>query len=216
MGAVWKVLAVPCALTEEVNVARVLHDHRAVFLDRDGTIIHDMKYRYEPEGVQLMLHAVEGLRRLQSAGYRLIIVTNQSAVARGLATEADVRTIHNRLDVLLRDRGIEVSGYYYCPHHPEGDVPEYAVSCDCRKPRPGMLLEAARQADIDLRRSWMLGDIWSDIAAGQAAGCSTVLIPYLPNAREECLEPPTFVAGDLLEAAKLILMEDGTGDDSAN
>lgn len=202
------------AAPKEVSVATMPCDRGAVFLDRDGTIIRDMQFRCNPTDIELMPRAVDGLRRLQDAGYRLIVVTNQSSVARGMATEADVRVIHTKLDQLLRDQGVQVSGYYYCPHHPEGRIPAYAISCDCRKPKPGMLLEAARRVDIDLRLSWMVGDIWSDVAAGQAAGCGTVLVPYLPNAREECLNPPTFVAIDVLDAARLILGEDVTGHDA--
>lgn len=149
---------------------------RAVFLDRDGTINAEVSYIGDPSGIRLEPGAAKGLRRLDRAGFLLVVVSNQSGVARGLHTEDDVRRVNERLRQALAEKGVALDGFYYCPHHPEGVVPEYAKVCDCRKPAPGLLLRAAKDAEIDLGRSYAVGDYTRDLEAGRAAGVRTVLV----------------------------------------
>lgn len=187
---------------------------RAVFLDRDGTIIEDQQYAFDPLRIRFTPFTPEGLRRLSEAGYRLVVVTNQSGVARGYFGEEAVRAMHDHLRQTLRAQGVQIDAFYYCPHHPEGAVAEYAVECECRKPRPGLILKAGRDLGLDLERSWLVGDILDDVAAGQGAGCQTVLLTtdeaaFRDDGAIDERQPPrirpTAKASDLLEAARLIL-----------
>jgi histidinol-phosphate phosphatase family protein len=183
---------------------------RAVFLDKDGTLVDDVPYNVDPAQVRLMPGAGAGLRRLHAAGYRLVVVSNQSGVARGLFPESALAGVEHRLRELLQEEGVPLDGFYWCPHHPEGTVAEYAVACDCRKPAPGLLLRAAREQGIDLARSWFVGDILHDVEAGRAAGCTTVLLDN-GHETEWVLTPqrqPHYTAPDLVAAAALILTAD--------
>ncbi len=179
---------------------------RAVFLDKDGTLVEDVPYNVDPERIRLMPGAAEGLFLLHTAGYELVVVSNQSGVARGMFGEEALGPVEERLRALLREVEVPLAGFYYCPHHPEGSVRSYAVECDCRKPRPGMILRAARDLGIDLERSWFVGDILNDVEAGRRAGCETILIDN-GNETEWVLtreRMPHHVAGDLAEAAFII------------
>ncbi len=149
---------------------------KAVFLDRDDTLIRDPGYLRDPDAVQLMPGAAEAIARLRRAGYRIIVVTNQSGVARGLLDEATLDAIHDRLRRLLAERNAAIDGVYYCPYldGPEAVIDRYRRDSDLRKPRPGMYLLAAREHDIDLAASWSIGDSARDTAAGRAAGCRTI------------------------------------------
>ena len=149
---------------------------RALFLDRDGTVIRNRPYLDTPSGVRLLPNAVRGLKAWIRAGYLPIVVTNQSGIARGLFTRRRLDEIHRRLIALLRDRGVELAGIYVCPHHPEGKISRYAKNCGCRKPKPGLLRRAARERRIDLRASVTVGDSVTDVAAGRAAGTRTILL----------------------------------------
>lgn len=142
----------------------------AAFLDRDGVINLDHGYVHRWEEFDFVPGAVEALRRLQAAGHALVIVTNQSGVARGLYEEADVLALGERLREHLGGEGIQLDAIEYCPHLPAGTVPAYTVDCDCRKPAPGMILRAAGRLGIDLARSMMVGDKPSDIEAAHRAG----------------------------------------------
>ncbi|MBN1124495.1 MAG: HAD family hydrolase [Sedimentisphaerales bacterium] len=150
--------------------------NRAIFLDRDDTLIEDPGYINHPSQVKLLPHVCEALIDLRQMGYKLVIVTNQSAVARGIVTEDGLEEIHQRLIGLLRHEGASIDRIYYCPYHPNGIIPEYRKDSDLRKPNPGMLLSAAQEMEIDLEASWMLGNSYRDIAAGMRAGCKTILI----------------------------------------
>lgn len=150
--------------------------NRAVFLDKDGTLVRDVPFNDDPLKVELMPGVVEGLHRLAEAGFLLVVVTNQSGLARGLMTERGLRQTLARTVQLLAVAGIDLDGVYMCPHHPEGVVPPLRRACDCRKPQPGLLLRAAEDLDIDLGRSWLIGDILDDIEAGNRAGCRSVLL----------------------------------------
>lgn len=148
----------------------------AVFFDRDGTLIEEAHYLADPEQVRLIPGAADAVRALNAAGVLVIVVTNQSGVARGYFPESRVGEVHERLSRLLAEHGATVDAFYYCPHHESKGAGAYRVACDCRKPRPGMLLTAARAFDIDLARSWVIGDKACDAGAGAAAGCRTLLV----------------------------------------
>jgi D-glycero-D-manno-heptose 1,7-bisphosphate phosphatase len=145
-------------------------------LDRDGTIIREHGHFWEPRLIELAPGAPEGIRRLKAVGFLIIVVTNQSGIARGKFDERQFWLGQRRLEELLAQQGIKLDAVYFCPHHPtEGDTP-YRAACDCRKPRPGMLLRAAREYGLDLARSFMVGDSPVDVGAGKAAGCRVVQV----------------------------------------
>lgn len=148
----------------------------AVFLDRDGTLIEEVHYLSRPEQVKLIPGAADAVRRLNDLGVLVVVVTNQAGVARGYFPEGRVAEVHAHLAALLAEQGAKVDAFYFCPHHPTEGAGKYRIECDCRKPRPGMLLAAARDLDLDLSRSWMIGDKPCDAAAGRAAGCRSVLV----------------------------------------
>jgi D-glycero-D-manno-heptose 1,7-bisphosphate phosphatase len=141
----------------------------AAFLDRDGVINHDAGYIYDWSAFHFLPGVVDALRDLQNLGYRLIIITNQSGIARGIYTEADYQALTKKLKASLLLQGVRLDAVYHCPHHPEGRIVEYRLECDCRKPRTGMIDQALRDFDIDIDRSILVGDKPSDIAVGIAA-----------------------------------------------
>ncbi len=145
----------------------------AVFLDRDNTLIANDGDLGEPAGVVLLEGVAAGLARLREAGFRLVVVSNQSGVARGVFTEDDVAAVNRRIAEVADDL---IDRFYHCPHHDQGTVESYTRSCPWRKPNPGMLLRAAKDLDLDLGRSWMVGDQPRDVEAGARAGCRTVLV----------------------------------------
>ena len=162
----------------------------AVFLDRDGVLNEDRGYVHRWEDFSFLPGAIEALRQLQQKGYLLVVITNQSAVARGLCTEADVLALHERMCAFLRERGIELAGIYHCPHHPQGSVSDYAIACACRKPEPGMILRAAQAHGIDLSRSLLVGDKLSDLEAGRAAGIPSLYLVVPPGQDEDLSSLP--------------------------
>jgi D-glycero-D-manno-heptose 1,7-bisphosphate phosphatase len=147
-----------------------------VFLDRDGVVIEDSAYIGTAERVRLVPGSAEAIAALNRAGWPIVIVTNQAGVGRGLFTEPDVDRVHRHLVALLRSHGATIDAFHFCPHHPEAELPRYRVACECRKPQPGMLLRAAAELDFDLAASWMIGDRITDLEAGAAVGCRTVLV----------------------------------------
>lgn len=150
--------------------------NKAIFIDKDGTIIPDVPYNVIPALIQLSENAAEGLKQLSDAGYKIIVISNQSGVARGFFEISALQDVEKRLKTLLADIGVPLTGFYICPHHPEGIVSPYNITCSCRKPGSGMILQAAREHEVDLSLSWMIGDILNDVEAGNTAGCKTVLI----------------------------------------
>ena len=149
---------------------------KAVFFDRDGVINVDSAYVGRIEQFNLLPGVVEALKQLRDKGYFLVLVTNQSGVARGMFTEADVMRVNVFMQENLRLYDAFFDAIYYCPHHPQAQVEKYRVECNCRKPKPGMLLKAAKDFNIELSDSWIIGDGDNDIKAGKAAGCKTALI----------------------------------------
>lgn len=181
---------------------------KAVFLDRDNTIIADMEFSTDRSKVRPLPGALGALRRLQEAGYLLIIVTNQSGVARGRFSEKRLRDFHEYFLRRFARSRVRFAGIYYCPHYAEGKVAEYSIACDCRKPQPGLLLRAAQELGVDLRRSWMVGDRPADIGAGRAAGCRTIRVGSFSEWTDS--DPrPDFRMPDLAGAAGIILGKDG-------
>jgi D,D-heptose 1,7-bisphosphate phosphatase len=146
---------------------------KAIFLDKDGTLVHDVPYNVNPDLITLCPSVSEGLQKLHQAGYQLFVITNQSGVARGYFSESALADVEKRLRSLLP---VPLAGFYYCPHHPEGVVADYAVACTCRKPNPGLIYHAAAAHGVDLAQSWLIGDILHDVEAGNRAGCRTILI----------------------------------------
>jgi D-glycero-D-manno-heptose 1,7-bisphosphate phosphatase len=152
--------------------------HKAIFIDKDGTMVENMPYNTDPENMTLMEGALPMLAALDQAGYKLIIITNQSGIARGFFEESAIVRLNWQTFRLLKSVGITLTDFYYCPHHPDGAVSAYRVRCLCRKPMPGMLLQAAREHEIDLGASWMIGDILDDVEAGKRSRCKTVLFDH--------------------------------------
>jgi len=153
------------------------HSRRAVFLDRDGVLVDDQGFLVRAEQIRLLEGVPAALRDLKAAGMSLVMASNQAVVARGLLSEGELTALNcDILDQIERSGGPRLDAVYYCPHHPEATLPEYRVACSCRKPRPGMLLRAAAEHGLDLEASFLVGDRISDIAAGAAAGCRTLLV----------------------------------------
>lgn len=179
---------------------------KAIFLDRDNTLIDDVGYINHPDQVKLLDGVAEALKELKALDFRLIVVTNQSGVARGIVTEDVLGQIHNRLKQLLAEKGAYLDQVYYCPYHPDGVVPKYRKQSDWMKPNPGMLLAAAEEMDIDLAQSWCIGDSARDIEAGRRAGCKTVLISPSHACRNgEPAEPmPDYKSVNIREAVNII------------
>lgn len=185
---------------------------RAVFLDRDGTILELVPYLHRPEEVRLVAGAAEALRRLGERGWERILTTNQSGVARGWFAMEDVEAVHARMLDLLRAEGADLEGIEICPHHPDHGGP-----CACRKPAPGMILRAAERHGIDLTRSWSVGDRMEDLAAGVAVGASGILV-LTGYGREQARDPSPavwrnvrYVAWDLPAAVAFVLGQEEDG-----
>lgn len=178
---------------------------RALFLDRDGTLVHPRHYPSRPEELCVYHGIGRELRRFQEAGFRLVVITNQSGLARGLFTSADLRRMHDHLITELARSSVQLDGIYHCPHHPDGVIPELSVRCRCRKPEPGMLLQAAADLGLDLQRSWVVGDILDDVEAGNRAECRSILVDLgTESPPDQPLRRPEFVARDTRHALRMI------------
>jgi D-glycero-D-manno-heptose 1,7-bisphosphate phosphatase len=178
---------------------------KAAFIDRDGVINEERNYVHRIEDFVLLPGVIEGLALLRRAGFKLVIVTNQAGIARGYYGRAELQRLHEHLAGLLAAHDLHLDAIYHCPHHPQGVVPEFAIECDCRKPAPGMLLQAARELDLDLPSSVLIGDKASDIQAGRAAGVGRTVIVESGHALEPAARREAdFVAAGLLEAARLL------------
>ena len=181
---------------------------RAAFVDRDGVLIRDVHHLTSASQIEILPGVPQSLIRLRDARWTVVVVTNQSVVARGRLTEESLREIHRTLEAQLASRGAALDAIYYCPHHPEAAVASYRVVCDCRKPQPGLLLQAAADLGIDLGASVMVGDAASDIEAGRRAGCRTVLIETgsrRTRGRDAAAVPADHVAVDLPGAVDWML-----------
>jgi histidinol-phosphate phosphatase family protein len=176
---------------------------KAVFLDRDGTIARDVHYCRRPEDFELLPTVPEAIRLLAENGFKVVVITNQSGIARGYFTEETLARIHDKMRSELAEHNARVDAIYYCPHHPD-------ERCSCRKPGTALFCEAAREHRIDLQSSYVVGDMQMDIDAGKALGATTVLVTTGPQSSapnlQSPMDPPDYVAPDLLRAAKWILL----------
>ena len=186
---------------------------RAVFLDRDGTLIHDVGYLCRLEDVRLYPWTATAIRKLNQAGWLTITVTNQGGIGKGLYTEELVEQAQAMIARELAKQGARLDALYYCPHHPEASLPAYQLECRCRKPAPGMVEDAAHRFQIDLSSSWVVGDTRRDMQLGFRTGMRTILVMTGHGADEYKSQqpawpsPPDWIAENVLEAAEIILAE---------
>lgn len=187
--------------------------NRAVFLDRDG-VINAMVYDqegildspYDPEQFELLPGVGEGVRKINEMGLLVILISNQPGVAKGKCTLQILEAIAQKMEANLAALGARLDASYYCLHHPQAIIEEYRINCNCRKPKPGLLLKAAEELAIDLKSSYMIGDKPTDVQAGQAAGCKTILLDrhHLLGPKDKLDPEPDFIAADLLETVRHI------------
>lgn len=183
----------------------------AVFIDRDGTLAHEVGYVNDVSRFRLFPWSIEAVRLINRSGYLAVMVTNQAGVARGYFPEPAVREVHERLQAALADGAARLDGIYYCPHHPDAGQPPYRQDCDCRKPRPGLLERAAGDLGIDLARSWVVGDRQGDLQVAWAVGARAAMVKTgygrgeLRHHAPSWTRQPDLVAEHLLEAASLIV-----------
>ncbi len=184
---------------------------RAILMDRDGTVCDEVGYVNHVSRVRLLPRSARAIRLARDAGFRTIVVTNQAGVARGYFDEGLVLRVHERVRELLAEEGAALDAIYYCPHHPDAGVEPYRKDCDCRKPRPGMLLRARDEVGIDLARSYVVGDSMRDIEAGHRVGATTVLVMTgygrgeLEYRSDGWKHHPDHIAEDLMDAVEWIL-----------
>ena len=182
---------------------------KAVFFDRDGTINFDPGYLGNPNLVKLYPGVIEGIKKLKSLGFLIIVISNQSGVTRKLISHDDVKSVNDKINHLLKEKGTSIDDFFYCPFHPEFDSEE---KTKCRKPSPYMVIEASAKYDIDLHKSFFVGDTASDILCGINAGCETILIMNGKNQSEifslkKANKTPNFVASNFLDACSFIEKE---------
>ena len=213
MGTPERLHAVESDIESGMAESRSLRNkQRAVFIDRDGTINEENGYVMSPNHLDLIPGAAEAICILNSSQYLAICITNQPIIARGDVSIDELEAIHARLDTLLGNEGAYLDDLLFCPHHPdkgfEGEIPEYKIDCECRKPKPGMLIEAAERYNIDLSQSYMIGDRTADMTAGQAAGCKTIGVKTgMALSDEKYNIVPDAVSDDLLSAVLKIVSE---------
>ena len=208
MGTPDRLHKVEEAITSGKVAARNLNNkQKCVYLDRDGVINIDTDLIHRPEDFELYPYAADSIKRLNKEGYLVIVVTNQSVIARGLCTMEQLFEIHKKMETELGKQGAYVEAIYFCPHHPhggfEGELPEYKISCKCRKPSPGMLIEAQNRFNIDLNQSFLVGDSPRDIEAGKNAGVTTIRVRTGHGLKPHTVEPDYYV-DSLLEAVEII------------
>jgi D-glycero-D-manno-heptose 1,7-bisphosphate phosphatase len=183
----------------------------AVFLDRDGTLIKDIGYLRFAREVAFYPWTADAVRALNQAGLPVVVITNQSGVARGMFTEPMVEDVHRHISSVLDAGGARIDAYYYCPHHPEATVAAYRSRCDCRKPGVGMIERASADLDLDPAKSYVVGDKWSDVGAARAAGARAILVRTGHGATEEAEPLPDLTADavvdNLVEAVSWILRQ---------
>jgi len=179
--------------------------NKAVFLDRDGTINKEVQYLDDAEKLELLPNVAKVIKILNEGGFKVIVITNQSAIARGLLTREKLEEIHNKLSKLLSDEGSKIDAIYYCPHHPD-------ENCECRKPRTGLILKASKEYNISLKDSYMIGDKLVDVETGKNAGCKTILVltGYGTEEKQKMKTScrPDFVARNLCDAVSRFICND--------
>lgn len=177
---------------------------KAVFLDRDGVINEERGYVWLRKDLVLLPGVEDALKQIRKAGYLVIVITNQSGIAKGLYTEQDVRALHRSLNQDLISGVAQIDAFYFCPHHPDGLIEEYSIPCYCRKPKNGLLLQAAKDWDIDLQQSYFIGDSERDIIAGKKSGCTTYGV-LTGHGFSQATEQPDYIADNISEAVRSIL-----------
>lgn len=179
---------------------------RAIFIDKDGTLIKDNPYSVDSSKMEFYPEVWEALRLMARRGFLLIVVSNQPGVAKGYFREVELENLISVFRQIFARRGVPLSGFYYCPHHPQGVVEGYSIACQCRKPNPGLIFRAARHFNVELGRSWMIGDILNDVEAGNRAGCRTIMLDrkYETEWLTGEWRKPDFIVGNLLEAARIV------------
>lgn len=184
---------------------------RAVVLDRDGTLVEETNFLDRLDRLAFFPYSVDAVRLLNRAGFAVVVATNQSGIGRGLFEESLVMEAHRRMTERFASGGAAVEGYYFCPHHPAAAIAAYRLTCDCRKPQPGLLRRAARDLDLDLTRSFVVGDRWHDLQAGQAVGARGVLVRTGYGRTQEAAPSPAVVpaaiADNLMGAVSWILQQ---------
>ena len=178
---------------------------KAAFIDRDGVINEERNYVYRISDFVLLSDVIEGLSLLRDAGYLLILVTNQAGIARGYYQQAEMDRLHDHLRELLAKQGVSLDAIYFCPHHPQGNIEALAIECDCRKPSPGMLLQAAKDFNLNLSTCVLIGDKFSDVQAGKRAGVGrTVIVESGHKVEQAARLESDLVAKDLFAAARML------------
>ncbi|HSS21163.1 MAG TPA: HAD family hydrolase [Pyrinomonadaceae bacterium] len=186
---------------------------RAVFIDRDGTLSEEVGYINHPSRFRLFPFAAQAINHLHENGWLAILITNQAGVARGYFSEDMIKTVHARMQQALENDGAKLDGIYYCAHHPSVGEPPYRFDCDCRKPKPGLISQAARDLNVDLEKSWMIGDRYSDVELARNAQLKSMFVMSgygrgeWEHQKKNWKEHPDLVAEDLLEAVQLIVAQ---------
>ena len=194
--------------------------NKAVFLDRDGVITKEPPYyAHKIDQLELIPKSAEAIRLLNKNGFKVIIISNQSGVARGYYQEKDIKIYNNEMKRQLEEKGAHIDAIYYCPHHPEAVIEKYKIDCDCRKPKPGMLRQAEKDLNLDLKRSFLIGDKMSDIEAGYRAGCKTILVLTGQGNGElkkisEMNIKPNYISKDLFAAIQIIKRNNESKEDN--
>lgn len=187
----------------------------AVFLDRDGVITEEKDFIIKKEDLELIANSAKAIRILNEKGYLTIVISNQSAVARGFATKETIDEIFEHMQFLLNKEGAKIDEIYYCPHHPDpkkGKIPEYTLDCLCRKPKPGMIFQAQKDFSLNLPDCFFVGDKNSDTKAGESAGCKTILVRTGYGGVDNTGEAsPNFVEKDLYSAVKNVILKNSKG-----
>jgi len=198
------------------STGKIMKKHPAVFLDRDGTLIEEVGYLDRLERLKLFPDSATAIRLINESGMKAVVATNQSGIARGYFTEAVVEMLHDHLQKLLQAEGAQIDRFYYCPHHPTEGTGSYRIVCTCRKPEAGMLRQAAEEMNLDLSRSYLIGDMPTDIEAASKAGTKSVLIRNngVPGQSPDFIvegrngrSGPDWVSASLLDAVRWILQD---------
>ncbi len=178
----------------------------AVFVDRDGTINVDVDFLSSPDQLQLIPRSAQAIRELNELNIPVVVITNQSGIARGLYSEADLTIVHHALDAMLLKEHATILEYFYCPHHPREGIAPYVRNCECRKPNPGMLLEAQKKYGFDLQRSFVVGDKEIDVRTGKAVGAVSIQVAtgYGTAEKGSCADVRDYYAADLYDAVQFI------------
>jgi D-glycero-D-manno-heptose 1,7-bisphosphate phosphatase len=183
--------------------------NKTVFLDRDGVITEDPPhYAHRLDQLRIIPRSAKAIQLLNAHNFHVIVISNQSGIARGYYKEEDVKIFNDEMVSLLAKAGAHIDALYYCPHHPDAIIERYKINCECRKPKPGMILDAAQKNSLDIEKSFVVGDKWSDIEAGKSAGCKTVLV-LTGHGKEEVdkkRESVDYIASDLYDAVEKFIL----------